>query len=258
MKRRKNKQVSSYSALAPNYDELMASNKYLVWAALIAEVAKRYGIPKGLCIDVACGTGNISAMVVKLGFDVLGVDRSSEMIALAKKKIPQGVFRRADIQHLGVLSKRKAVFAVSFYDSLNYILSGGNMLKVFQGVGRNLAPGAIFLFDMNTPEHVSAAQKYKPRVFEGEKVYSVFRFGGKNRLWSITMDFFLKKGSQYSFLREKHVERGYSKKEIVPLLKKSGFKVIEVRCESKTYEDGKNRPSRLYFIVKKSEQTERR
>lgn len=142
--------------------------------------------------------------------------------------------------------------AVSFYDSLNYLLSDADMLKAFRAVNRNISPGTIFLFDMNTVSHVEAAQKYKPRVLEERAFYSVSRFGGDGRFWVIDFDtFVMGKDRNYALVRERHVERGYDRRHIAPLLKKAGFELLEVRVERKTYEDGKNRPSRTYFIARK-------
>src|ERR1043165_1613881 len=43
-------------------------------------------------IDLGCGSGIWAEILVKAGYDVLGFDISEAMIALAKKRVPQGRF----------------------------------------------------------------------------------------------------------------------------------------------------------------------
>ncbi len=248
-----NQQRGCYGILARFYDRLMSGWKYEVWEALIAEVVGKYSIPRGLCLDVACGTGKISEIVARLGFDVLGIDNSEAMLEVAKEKLPSARFVAADVRNFDVGSdKNRVVMAVSFYDSLNNLLTDEDMLAAIQSISRNLPPGAIFLFDMNTYEHVLASQHSKPRTFEDEACKTVFRFGGKGRLWTIDMEFDVKRpDGSVEHETERHVERGYDEIDIRPILEAAGFDLLEVRRENKVYEDGKERLSRLYFITRK-------
>ncbi len=242
----------AYRTLARFYDILMGENKYPGWKKLIASVVEKYDIPKGTCLDIACGTGNISKLVKEFGVKVLGVAMSHEMNDVAQKKFPQDVFLTSDIRDFSLSDKEKSgiTFAVSSYDSLNYLLTDENMLKMFESVYKNLPSGVIYLFDMNTTQHIEAAQQYKPRVLEEEDFYSVFRFGGEGRFWIFDMNFFVKDGETYQLVKEQHIERGYNREHILPLLKKAGFTLLDVQEEYKDYEDG-NKLSRLYFIVRK-------
>ncbi|MFH1392182.1 MAG: class I SAM-dependent methyltransferase [bacterium] len=252
MKDRNTTQQNNYHVIARFYDDLMGEKKYLIWGDIIADVVAKYKIPKGICIDVACGTGNISQILLKQGFAVVGVDRSKYMLAIAKKKLPQVDFVCSDIRDFELKQKNEVVFAVSFYDSLNYLLTDKDILSAFQAIARNMPSGTIFLFDMNTREHILVSQKNKPRVFEYDDFYSIFRFGGENRIWTIDMDFFIKQpDGKFQLIKEHHKERAYDEKDTTPLFQKVGFELLEVRSENKVYEDGKEHLSRLYFIVKR-------
>jgi len=242
-----------YGEIARFYDRMMGEGKYRGWKKLIAQVVKQYNIPLGACLDVACGTGNISKLLIEMGFRVIGIDNSAAMLRVARSKFPQEKFIRADACEftLGDKIKKDITFVVSFYDSLNYILTDQDMLKAFQSIYRNIMAGTIFLFDMNTVEHVAAAQKYKPRLAGGRDFYSVYRYSGQDRIWQLDIDMFIKEGKRYRFVREKHTERGYDKKDIALLLAQAGFNLLDVREERKIYEDGIERLSRLYFIAQK-------
>ena len=243
---------NAYHVLADYYDELMSEKKYVKWRQLINEVVIKNRIPINNCIDVACGTGNITKILSDIGFKVTGIDRSREMLQVAKKRFPDQQFIQSDIRNFSIKNPEKYNFAVSFYDSLNYLLTDKDMLSTFHSVNKNLAPGAIFLFDMNTREHVYSSQKNNPKINQGKNYYSVFKFSGEKRIWFLDIDFFVKKrNGLYNLISEHHVERGYNRKDIEPLLQKAGFDLIDFQIESKTYEDGPTQPSRLYFISKK-------
>lgn len=253
MKKEKYDNSGTYHVMAQYYDRLMGENKYIGWKSLITEVVDEYQIPKGLSLDVACGTGNISKILIDLGFKVRGVDFSAEMISIAQQKFPAEKFICADSRNFEFSSEQGTIdFAVSFYDSLNYLLTDDAILDTFKSVNASLKPEAIFLFDMNPMGHIEIAQKFKPRVFEEGDFYTVFRFGGEDRFWTLNIDFFIKEsGDHYRLITEKHTERGYNEDHIRPLLEQAGFKLLEVKKEYKIYEDNKEHLSRLYFVAQK-------
>src|SRR5215468_6557016 len=51
-------------------------------------------------LDLGCGTGALSAEIAARGAEVLGVDRSEEMIAQARKKFPGLRFEVMDARQL--------------------------------------------------------------------------------------------------------------------------------------------------------------
>jgi ubiquinone/menaquinone biosynthesis C-methylase UbiE len=58
------------------------------------------GLPIGVALDVACGTGRHTRHLSGLGHMVIGIDRSSAMLAAASAKVPAASFRRADLHEL--------------------------------------------------------------------------------------------------------------------------------------------------------------
>ena len=51
-------------------------------------------------LDAACGTGRHSAYLAGRGHQIVGVDRSSDMLARARQKVPAGDFREGDLDAL--------------------------------------------------------------------------------------------------------------------------------------------------------------
>jgi SAM-dependent methyltransferase len=53
------------------------------------------GIADGLVVDLGCGSGIWPRILTDAGYDVLGIDYSEEMLALARRRAPAARFRRA-------------------------------------------------------------------------------------------------------------------------------------------------------------------
>jgi ubiquinone/menaquinone biosynthesis C-methylase UbiE len=60
------------------------------------------GLPIGVALDAACGTGRHTEYLVSLGHQVIGVDGSPGMLAKALAKVPDGEFHLGDLHRLPV------------------------------------------------------------------------------------------------------------------------------------------------------------
>jgi SAM-dependent methyltransferase len=60
------------------------------------------GLPAGVALDAACGTGRLSQVLAARGHRVVGVDSSAEMLALARERVPAGSFLLGDLLRLPV------------------------------------------------------------------------------------------------------------------------------------------------------------
>jgi SAM-dependent methyltransferase len=58
------------------------------------------GLPVGIAVDAACGTGRHAAYLASLGHTVIGIDASPEVLALAREKLPSVDFHQADLHDL--------------------------------------------------------------------------------------------------------------------------------------------------------------
>jgi ubiquinone/menaquinone biosynthesis C-methylase UbiE len=57
-------------------------------------------IPDLRVLDCGCGTGRFSKLFSDLGAEVVGVDTSPRMLAIAQSKVPTGTFQIADVLNL--------------------------------------------------------------------------------------------------------------------------------------------------------------
>jgi ubiquinone/menaquinone biosynthesis C-methylase UbiE len=86
-----------YDSWAPSYDE--QPNQLLeLEQPIVREILD--GLPIGVALDAACGTGRHAAYLASLGHTVIGVDSSPGMLARAREKVPQGEFHEAHLHEL--------------------------------------------------------------------------------------------------------------------------------------------------------------
>ena len=77
----------SYSALAPYYEQLNSEVDYDGIAEFIDRTIKqRRRSENELTLDLGCGTGTVTRRLAALGYDMIGVDCSEDMLAEAQRR----------------------------------------------------------------------------------------------------------------------------------------------------------------------------
>lgn len=109
-------------------------------------------IHAGLVTDLGCGSGILAAALTEAGYDVLGVDLSASMLAMAADRAPQASFTRASLFTVDIPA---CVAVTAIGECLNYDFSAEASLdalgRVFARVARCLPSHGVFLFDVAGP-----------------------------------------------------------------------------------------------------------
>lgn len=90
-------------------------------------------------LDLGCGTGHLTAQIAATRANVIGIDRSAEMISQAREQFPALRFEVADARHLDFERQFDAVFSNAV---LHWIVEPE---LVVRSVARALAPGGRFV-----------------------------------------------------------------------------------------------------------------
>lgn len=224
--------MSGYSAFARYYDELTANIDYRRRGEYFHEIIKRFKATEGnILLDLACGTGSISEVMAELGYDVIGVDNSEEMLDMAiEKKLDRGL----DIQYLCQDMRRLDMFGtvdvtVCALDSINHLPGLDDVRKVFEGVAFFSEQDGLFIFDVNTVYKHRKVLADNTFTYETENVYCVW----ENTLDPDTdevkmeLEFFEKEeNGLYSRSSDSFTEKAYSEEDIERLLRESGFELL--------------------------------
>ena len=247
--------MSSYDFLAGCYDQMTGDVGYRQWADYIQRHFRRRPLPGNTILDLACGTGSLTRELALRGYEMIGVDRSPEMLAQAAEKdwsdcpVPP-LFLCQSMERLDLYGTVDA--CVCCLDSVNYVTRPKTLERAFQRVHTFLMPGGLFLFDINTPEKLRGLDG---QVFldESEDAYCVWRaeFSPRRRICTYGMDVFrLEPSGLWSRGEELHEEYAYEPAELEELLRQAGFSHIRQYGELK-FRAPKPGEGRIFFAARK-------
>jgi len=213
--------------LAKNYAQLSKVYDYYwgKWSSdyvgLIREILAGFEPEQVSILDLACGTGALAVELAKLGYFVVGVDISPEMIKIANGKtsdLPQVSFEVADMVEFE--TDRKFDCVTCTFDSINYLLETEQLQKLFNNVSEQLIPGGFFIFDSNTALLFETCQKGEiERDFGGQSFLQILDYNPIQRLSTTTFKFSPRK-------KEVHIQRPYDPDEIMLCLREAGLEVV--------------------------------
>ena len=145
----------AYNEFAYFYDEFNGAADYDALFTYLQGELKAHGITEGILADLGCGTGDLTLMLTQAGYDVIGVDRSEEMLSVLRDKADELglmgrlLLLRQDILSLDLYGTIRA--AVSTFDTYNHIGPTENFEKAIARAAFFMEKGGLFLFDLNTP-----------------------------------------------------------------------------------------------------------
>ncbi len=208
--------MSAYSVLARHYDALMAHVDYTGFVEGLEPL-----LNGAKCVlDLGCGTGTVAALLSERGYDVIGVDSSEDMLAIARNKTDKVLFLRQDMTALDLYGTVQA--AVCTLDGLNYLTDEKALREALRRVALFLEPGGRFVFDMHAPG-LLASRHGMSLVSRTEDVFCVWEYSWKAPVCRISLNIFEREGAYWRRSSERHAEREYSPGRVVELLKEVGF-----------------------------------
>lgn len=246
--------MEAYTSFAMVYDLFMDNIPYEDWCGYVAELLKEHGVSEGLVLDLGCGTGSITELLAEKGYDLIGVDNSSDMLEIAMDKKEKShldiLYLLQDMREFELYGTVKAV--VSICDSMNYMMSEEELKKVFTLVNNYLDPGGIFIFDMNTV--------YKYRELMGDSTIAENREAG-SFIWEnsyyedemvneydLTL-FIREESGMFRKYEETHLQKAYPLSAIKRLLEEAGLVYLNA-YDAFTHDAPNEESERIYIIAR--------
>ena len=211
-------------AFAARYLRLYAHRSDEAAGAEARFVARRLGLRRGArVLDAGCGSGRHSAALARTGAIVVGLDLSTELLAVARER-PEGFpVVRADLRRPPF---RAGAFdaVVSLFTTFGYFDDDGNraQLEAFRRVSRR---GGGLVLDFLNAEHV--AQTLVPRSerrLDGARVVEERRI----RAGRVEKDVVWHDSGARPPHRWRESVRLYDRDELVAQVRSAGFAVREV------------------------------
>jgi SAM-dependent methyltransferase len=224
--------MSGYKSFAYFYDKLIANVDYKAMAAQIDGYVERFGGRRGILLDLACGTGSLSEELARLGYDVIGVDGSCDMLNEAlDKKFGSGLNIQYLCQDMRELDMYGTIdVTVCTLDSLNHLPSLEDVKKTVSRVSLFAYPDGMFIFDVNT------LYKHREILADNAFIYSLdgLYCGWQNEYdktdnsVAVYLDFFEQTDSGYERYSESFREIGISEEDMREILVGADFEILAV------------------------------
>lgn len=245
----------SYRSFASVYDEFMDGTDYQLTADKIQDMITRYGLSKptqkrtgvteardvllaaekNLVVDLGCGTGKLTEILADRGYDVMGIDLSEEMLGMALERRDslghRTLYLCQDMRSFELYGTAGTFLSVG--DSVNYLLTDEDMVRLFRQVNTFLFPRGIFIFDFKT--------LYLYRDVIGDRTIAEDRddcsfiwdnwFDEDTRINEYDLSLFIRDssspdGNVFHKYQEIHRQRGYTLEEMKEFAQKAGLEWI--------------------------------
>ncbi len=286
--------MEAYTDFASVYDIFMDETPYEEWAEFLVSFINKYGISKpirkdrateetdsmqeivsiqkanmletekNLVVDLGCGTGTLTELLYRKGFDMIGIDNSQEMLTIAmNKKAESGseiLYLCQDMRELDLYSTVGTV--VSVCDSVNYLLEDEEVIETFSRINNYLYPGGIFIFDFNTVYKyekiigdTTIAENREDCSFIWENFYNE-----EERINEYDITIFARidvdktenaeeDSGLFRRFTETHYQRGYTVEEMKAFIQAAGLELLEV-LDADSHDKPTSESQRIYMVAR--------
>lgn len=275
--------MEAYTDFAQVYDELMDDTPYEEWCEFLIDLFRKYGVDdiskekgkkegemdgnlsqeRNSVLDLGCGTGTLTELLARKGYDMIGVDNAQEMLQIAMEKRERSgldiLYLLQDMREFELYGTVGAVISVC--DSLNYLLEEDDILQTFRLVNNYLYPQGIFIFDFNTV--------YKYAVVIGDATIAENRedcsfiwenyYHEEQEINEYDLTVFVAAGGNaqdvvFRRFQEVHYQRGYRLEQMRELLARAGLDFVEA-LDADTHGTVTDESERVYVVARKGAET---
>lgn len=280
--------MEAYTDFAAVYDTFMDETPYEVWGTFVAGLIEKYGISKpvrsgtgqgkelteeydtaedseqaldeekNLIVELGCGTGSFTQQLYKLGYDIMGIDLSPDMLNLARMKSQEMgyniMYLEQDMRELDLYCTAGTI--VSVCDSINYVLEDQEVIDTFKLVNNFLYPKGLFIFDFNTLHKyrdvigdTTIAENREDCSFIWDNYYHE-----DEHINEYDLTIFARCDEKDEVFRrsvETHFQRGYTLEEMKGFVENAGLEFIEA-IDADTHEAPHGDSERVYIIAREN------
>ena len=248
--------MEAYTGFAYVYDEYMDNIPYDVWEEYLVELLKENGIDKdNTVIDLGCGTGTVTRMLDKEGYNCIGIDLSEDMLSIASDKTydsgQQIIYSCQDMRDFEVPYETDAFISIG--DSMNYITANDDLCDVFKCVKKGLIQGGVFIFDLKTIhffKDILADNTYAENREDSAFIWdNYYDEESSNNEYELAV-FVRNEDGTFDRFEEEHYQHGFTLEEVSDAVKKAGLKIRNV-YDAFSHNAPDDNSERLYYIIEK-------
>jgi SAM-dependent methyltransferase len=219
-----------FDRYARYYDALYRDKNYAAEAMYLASLLKHHSlIPATNILEFGAGSGKLQREFEHLGFEVVSVDSSAEMVEQARKA---GVtVQIGDIRTHRLVRKFDAV--VAYFHVVSYLSSDRDVDMGISNALHHLERGGVFIFDIWFSEAVLAQKpeiRVKRVIDNGAEIIRIAEpFAGPSlNTVEVRYQVFAEPAGESLFetISERHLLRHFSENEISKIVERHGATVV--------------------------------
>ena len=246
--------MESYTSFAAVYDMFMDNIPYEEWASYVISLLREEGIDDGLVLDLGCGTGSLTEILAREGYDMTGIDLSPDMLQIAmEKRMESGrdiLYLNKDMREFELYGTVRAI--ISICDSMNYLLEKKDLVQTLRLANNYLDPGGIFIFDLNT-EHKYRDILGQCTIAEDREESSFIwdnNFDEETGINEYNLSLFIQEEEDlYRKYQETHYQKAYSLDEVKAAVKEAGMELAAI-YDAFTRNAPSENSERIYVIAR--------
>lgn len=233
-----------YKDIANSYDIFLNDKKFDTDLKMVVKLLsnKKHGV------DLACGTGRYTIALKKSGFDIYGVDISTQMLQKASENaFNQNIdikFICGDLQNFNFIKRPE--FVTIMCDGINYVKSPK---KALQHIYNSLDNNGILVFDISSEfklTEIIANNTFTDSSDDSVYIWQNYLDTQKKCVEMHLMLFNKNSTGSFDKSEEKHIQYIHNSTDIMNMLLEIGYKNIKIHPKS----DKKN-ALRVFFSASK-------
>lgn len=247
--------MEQYTNMSNIYDKMIDMD-YDAWIEFLNKffISQKDSLRSKKCLELGCGTGNMTLRLKKSGVDITGFDISPYMLSVAEEKLRANKyivrFINGDMSDINIGKKFDII--CSFCDGYNYIIEEDDLENSFNKVFNHLENKGYFIFDISTEHKLKNIIGNNTFTLNEDELCYIWDNYIEDDILEMYITFFEKHGEMYKRFEENHVQRAWGTNFILDKLKKCGFSNIHV-FDNYSFNNINDKSVRATIVAKKEE-----
>lgn len=243
-----------YNYLSKIYDKFMEYADYNKWNEIIINAMEENNIEYQSLLDLGCGTGKLLFQIADKFKFCKGIDLSENMLNIAKdhykdqikkKKINESKIKFVLDDIITFKTQEKYNIAIAFFDTINHILSGEELLLHFRNVKNALNKNGLYIFDIVDRKFMNKMFVNNTFVDIRDDFTCIWELEREDDIDYIKATYFLRREKKlYEKFYEVYTKKIFSQDELEKIIDKSQLKIV------KKYVNDKIAGHRWIYILK--------
>lgn len=208
-------------------------------------------IPVKEVLDLGCGTGGITALLADMGYDMVGVDISPEMLMCARENTcgKDVLLLNQDMRSFELYGTVQGI--ICSFDTLNYLSSQQELFKTLSLCRLYMEKGGVMVCDINSLYRYQTVYGDNAFVYEVDEDMLVWQnqWDGEKGKCAFYLTMFAEEDGVYSREDETTLQTYFSFEAFSSAARKAGFEKIFVYGE-KDFSPLTETSEKMYIVIK--------